>query len=121
MLVKAPVSIAGYSKQLEQWKEIPKVLRIRKPIRLKKLLNVMSPPSRKTPANALKRKRPSVRILIAEDNKMNQLIALKMLKSFGFDDIEVVENGKLAVEAAKTGSFDIILMDIMVVFFGNVD
>lgn len=109
----------GFSKQLEQWKEIPKVFRIRKPMRLKKLLNIMKPPSRQTPVNLLKRKRPSIRILVAEDNKMNQLIALKMLKSFGFEDVKVVENGKLAVEAVKVGTFDIILMDIMVKNFAN--
>ncbi|MFK5981312.1 MAG: ATP-binding protein, partial [Flavobacteriaceae bacterium] len=54
-----------------------------------------------------------IRILIAEDNPFNQMIAQDDL-SFHIKGIqlEIVENGKLAVEKFKTEQFDLILMDV---------
>ena len=53
-----------------------------------------------------------VRILVAEDDQTNQLIARKMLEKIGAT-VTVVEDGLLAVEAAEKSSFDLILMDLM--------
>ncbi len=50
-------------------------------------------------------------ILVAEDNPTNQRVAKVMLERLGYDPV-VVDNGALAVEAARTGSFDVIFMDI---------
>jgi len=49
-------------------------------------------------------------ILVAEDNPTNQLV----LRSLLGDDfsLEVVEDGRLALEAWRNGAFDLILMDI---------
>jgi signal transduction histidine kinase/ActR/RegA family two-component response regulator len=54
-----------------------------------------------------------IRILIAEDNPFNQMIAQDDL-SFYIDNvkIETVENGALAIEKFKTSSYDLILMDV---------
>ncbi len=52
-----------------------------------------------------------VHILVAEDNKVNQLLTLKLLKKRGYR-VTVVENGQLAVEAVKADTFDLILMDV---------
>ena len=56
-----------------------------------------------------------VRVLVAEDNPVNQLVARGLLQKLGFD-IQIVENGKLAVEAVKNCAdselFDLIFMDI---------
>jgi CheY-like chemotaxis protein len=51
------------------------------------------------------------RVLIAEDNKMNQRLAIEVLKGFGIVT-EVAENGKEAIEKCKNQSFDLVLMDI---------
>ena len=54
------------------------------------------------------------RILLAEDNEMNQLIAVEILKSAGFA-IDIASNGVEAVEKmeqAPAGTYDVILMDI---------
>lgn len=51
------------------------------------------------------------RILLVEDNKNNQEIILLYLRRIA-EDITVVDNGLLAVEAARENKFDIILMDI---------
>lgn len=52
------------------------------------------------------------RILLAEDNEMNQILARQVLKGFGID-VVLAENGKEAVDALAKQDFDIILMDIM--------
>ncbi len=51
-----------------------------------------------------------VKILLAEDNPTNQMIAEKMLKNFGAE-VDIVENGKLAVAAFTTKAYNLILMD----------
>ncbi len=50
-------------------------------------------------------------ILIAEDNIMNQRLVLKIMEKLGYK-VDLVENGKEAVEAAKNKKYDIILMDV---------
>ncbi|NQV98755.1 MAG: response regulator [Rhodospirillales bacterium] len=50
-------------------------------------------------------------IIIAEDNEVNAVIAKAFLQKFGHS-VKHVENGLLAVEAAKEGWADLILMDI---------
>ena len=50
------------------------------------------------------------RVLLAEDNQVNQQIALAMLKGLEFD-IQVVANGRLALDAVNREHFDLVLMD----------
>ncbi|MGR3755646.1 MAG: ATP-binding protein [Tranquillimonas sp.] len=50
------------------------------------------------------------RLLLVDDNKVNLMVANEMLAEMGFDVTEA-RNGALAVEAAETGDFDLILMD----------
>ena len=51
------------------------------------------------------------RILLAEDGIVNQRVAVLMLESRGHA-VTVVNNGRQAVEAYKTGTFDLVLMDV---------
>jgi CheY-like chemotaxis protein/HPt (histidine-containing phosphotransfer) domain-containing protein len=52
------------------------------------------------------------RILLAEDNELNRIVAVTTLQSFGADVIEA-ENGLRAIDLLKSNShFDIILMDL---------
>jgi signal transduction histidine kinase len=55
--------------------------------------------------------RRPLRILMAEDNPANQRVATALLKSAGFA-IEIVGNGRAAVERALAVEFDIVLMDV---------
>jgi two-component system sensor histidine kinase/response regulator len=56
-------------------------------------------------------RRRRTHILLAEDNPMNQKLAVALLKKAGYS-VEAVCNGKLAVEALKRKSYDLILMDV---------
>ncbi len=54
------------------------------------------------------------RILLAEDNEMNQIIAENILSNYGFI-IDIASDGEQAVEMlhdAPAGTYDVILMDI---------
>ncbi len=51
-----------------------------------------------------------LRILLAEDNAINQTVAVKILERGGFT-CEVVGDGQRALAAARTGAFDVVLMD----------
>ena len=53
----------------------------------------------------------SVRVLMAEDNAINQLVVKTMLEATGLS-LTVVENGQAALEAMAGGGFDCVLMDI---------
>ncbi len=57
------------------------------------------------------RQQKSLRILLAEDNKINQKVASKTLESFGHK-VEVVENGLQAVEKVMANDYDLVLMDL---------
>ena len=52
-----------------------------------------------------------LRILIAEDNLINQQLIKQILANLGYEP-ETVENGLLAVEAVTEGDYDMILMDV---------
>ena len=50
------------------------------------------------------------RVLMAEDNGVNQFVARNMLKSLGCD-FDIVPNGKVALLAVQRGGYDMVLMD----------
>jgi len=51
------------------------------------------------------------RILLVEDNQINQEVACELLRDAGFS-VEVAENGLIAVEKVKIHPYDIVLMDM---------
>jgi CheY-like chemotaxis protein len=53
----------------------------------------------------------SLHILLAEDNTVNQMLAVRLLEKRGHT-VEVAANGKLALSALEAGRFDAILMDV---------
>ncbi len=53
-------------------------------------------------------------VLIAEDNPMNQKVLQKMVISLGYRNVDIAENGKIAVKIASEKKIDLILMDVMV-------
>jgi CheY-like chemotaxis protein len=55
--------------------------------------------------------RTSLRILLAEDNLLNQKVAVRILQRLGYT-ATVVNNGREALNAAKNAEYDVILMDL---------
>ncbi|HET6935775.1 MAG TPA: ATP-binding protein [Candidatus Angelobacter sp.] len=52
-----------------------------------------------------------LRVLLAEDNTLNQKVAMALLRKAGHE-VRVVENGLHAVQAATQDDFDVVLMDV---------
>jgi PAS domain S-box-containing protein len=52
-----------------------------------------------------------LRVLIAEDNRINQQVALLILEKFGFR-ADIANNGIEAIEALRRAPYDLILMDV---------
>jgi PAS domain S-box-containing protein len=53
----------------------------------------------------------SLRVLVAEDNKINQQLTTLLLRNAAHH-VDVVENGEQAVNAVLNGNYDVILMDV---------
>lgn len=56
-------------------------------------------------------KKYPLRILIAEDNRMNQKLAMRILGKLGYDP-DIAENGKEVLEEVSKRNYDLILMDV---------
>ena len=54
---------------------------------------------------------PSLHILLAEDNRVNQLLAVRLLEKRGHT-VVAADNGRNALEEIERGSFDLVLMDV---------
>jgi signal transduction histidine kinase/DNA-binding response OmpR family regulator len=109
---------------------------LRKPVTQSELFNAVvevlngpSPTSAAATASTLSpaapladqaRNEQRLRILLAEDNLVNQQVAIKMLESRGHE-VVVVENGKQAVEQVLREQFDVVLMDIQMPEMGGLE
>ncbi|KAH7325451.1 hypothetical protein B0J17DRAFT_681417 [Rhizoctonia solani] len=70
------------------------------------MVNGMAP----RPSGSLQRPREGIWILVAEDNLINQQIALKTLRKMNFN-AEAANNGKEVLAALERRTYDLILMD----------
>lgn len=109
----------GQSNELARCRELHIEAYLIKPIRraelLKTILQVISnsPQPTKTPRNA--RLEPvrttGRRILIAEDNKINQMLVVRMLEKHGYDAV-LADTGAEALKLSQQEYFDLCLMDV---------
>ena len=63
------------------------------------------------PGPFITRSSKSLRVLLAEDNRVNQKIAIRLLEKRGHHAV-LATNGKEALEALARASFDLVLMDV---------
>lgn len=78
------------------------------------LLEIFAEPTPKpalpSPQDQSENTRIQARVLVAEDNLINQEVTKGFLEQTGYT-VDVVENGRKAVDAAKSRTYDLILMD----------
>ena len=62
-----------------------------------------------------------VKILVAEDNLINQKVLLRMLHRLGIMSVDVVDNGRKAVDRSASEDYDLILLDIEMPVLSGID
>jgi len=65
---------------------------------------------RKHPTRVSTPQYPNIHVLVAEDNTVNQQVAVRMLEKFGCR-VDVADNGREAIELLDTRSYDILFLD----------
>ncbi|MDT8446383.1 MAG: DUF3365 domain-containing protein [bacterium] len=61
-----------------------------------------------------------LKILLVEDNHINQMLALKIFEKYGYQ-ADLAENGALGVEKALANAYDLIFMDIRMPVKGGIE
>jgi signal transduction histidine kinase/CheY-like chemotaxis protein len=69
-----------------------------------------TPPARPAASKALRTARP-LRVLLVEDEPVNQRVAQLLLRSWGHE-VDLAGNGQVAMEASAEGGHDVVLMDV---------
>ena len=83
----------------------------------KAVMGIKADPERRTKPKILTRyslseeRKKAVRILVAEDDAVNQMLIEQVLKNAGFS-VEIVGDGRAAAEAVEDRAFDIVFMDV---------
>ncbi len=112
----------GYQRDLARCRELNLAGYLLKPIRERELQDAViralgdqttPEPSRVEPAAGGQLQEPEtpIRVLVAEDNAVNQRLALRLLEKRGHQ-VTIVENGLEALAKLEVDRFDLILMDV---------
>jgi PAS domain S-box-containing protein len=97
---------------------------LNKPIRQSQLLQTLlslvnvKAEQRTADKRKLENVKRSLRILVAEDNPVNRQLMLQLLRRKGHS-VEVVENGRAALEAMDRNHFDLVAMDVQMPVMGG--
>jgi CheY-like chemotaxis protein len=111
---------AGHAGDAARCRDLGVAAYLLKPIRqgdlLESILSVLQRESKSQPPalvtrHTLRETRHQARILLAEDNAVNQTLAVRLLEKRGYS-VCVAGDGQAALAALEKDSFDIVLMDI---------
>ena len=80
-------------------------------IPLPRASSTAAPQSARTQAPAQPAEGRSLRVLLADDNDINQRLVATLLRGAGHR-VDIVEDGRRAVEAAEKADYDLVLMDV---------
>jgi two-component system sensor histidine kinase/response regulator len=115
------LSSAGQRGDAKRCRELGVAAYLTKPVRQSELMDTIltalgtraktEPRPALVTRHTLRESQNRLRVLLAEDNAVNQLVALRLLERFGHT-VTVAANGKKALEAWEKGGFDAILMDV---------
>jgi PAS domain S-box-containing protein len=122
---------AGRSEDVARAKTVGVAAALSKPVKQSELwdaivtaLNVPGRQKARTPTSAAARTRARarqpLRVLLAEDNPVNQEVALRLLERRGHSVI-VAENGRQALTAIQRHKFDLVLMDVQMPEMGGLE
>jgi two-component system sensor histidine kinase/response regulator len=70
--------------------------------------------------DSVREARKNLKVLVAEDNKVNQRLALRLLEKLGHS-VELANNGREAVDMLNHGVFDVVLMDLQMPELGGLE
>ena len=111
---------AGHLGDAARCRELGMSAYLVKPIRQGELLDaiceVLDGTAQKQPEplvtrHTLREEQHHIRLLLAEDNAINQTLAVRLLERRGYS-VTVAPDGQAAVEAFQTGGFELVLMDV---------
>jgi PAS domain S-box-containing protein len=115
------LSSSGQRGDAQRCRELGVAAYLNKPVRQGELLDAIlaalgTRPIKEAPPNlvtrhSLREKSNHLRILLVEDNAVNQVLAVRLLEKRGHK-VTVAGNGKQALAALEKGSFDLVLMDV---------
>lgn len=122
-LIKATIMMltsAGHLGDAARCRELGISAYLVKPVRQGELLDaicrILDKTAQEQPAllvtkHTLREAKSRVRVLLAEDNAVNQTLAVRILEKRGFS-VTSVPDGQAAVDAVQSGEFELVLMDI---------
>jgi len=111
---------AGRREDVDRCRKLGISASLNKPIKQSELfdviINAVGEPAGEGSRGSQRRKRSSpaqgnLRVLVAEDNEINQLVARRIFEKLGHR-VTVVDNGREALSAVQSGKFDLVAMDV---------
>jgi two-component system, sensor histidine kinase and response regulator len=102
----ADLGIAGYLSKPTRRSELLETIRCALTAKARK-----QPQPALVTRHSLRQNRRHRRILLAEDNPVNQKLALRMLQKAGYT-VSVADDGEKALELLTQGDYDLVLMDV---------
>lgn len=107
-ICKQLVDLMGGEIQVESAVDQGSCFRVRLPLPLSKKVASVTGNGK---SRSLSRRNVGLRVLLAEDNLVNQKLARRLLEKIGCM-VTLAENGRQAIERLRQEAFDLILMDI---------
>jgi signal transduction histidine kinase/DNA-binding response OmpR family regulator len=112
------LTAGGHRRDVERRPELGGLFYLSKPVRKRELLAALqamlgqtASPSSILPQIERRAQPRSLRVLLAEDNRVNQAVATRLLEKMGYT-VVVADNGRAALLLLATQPFDLVLMDI---------